>query len=241
MLQIEQATVQFGESYALNSLSLNIAEGQVFGLLGPNGAGKTTLIRALMGLQRLHAGKIRLFDGLNPGSVASRTLIGYMPQLYAIYDQLTVRENLRFFAELYSVPADLVDERVTELLHMIELDTKADAILHTLSGGMKRRAMMATALVHKPRLLILDEPTAGVDPILRIKFWQWFRRLCDEGTSILVTTHHINEAEQCDDIVFLRSGQKIGQGTPAELIAQNHCKNLDEVFIALAQAKEETA
>ena len=241
MLHIDQATVQFGTSYALNSLSLQVAEGQVFGLLGPNGAGKTTLIRSLMGLQRLHSGSIRLFGDMSPGSAQSRSLIGYMPQLYAIYDQLTVRENLRFFAELYSVPKDLIHERVTELLHMTELDTKADAILHTLSGGMKRRAMMATALVHKPRLLILDEPTAGVDPILRIKFWQWFRKLCNEGTSILVTTHHINEAEQCDDIVFLRAGRKIGQGTPAALIDQNNCTNLDEVFIELAQAKEQAA
>ena len=235
MLEIQQASVQFGDSYALNALDLTVEEGKVFGLLGPNGAGKTTLIRTLMGLQHLSSGSIKLFDNMLPGSVSSRTLIGYMPQLYAIYDQLTVRENIRFFAELYSVPKAQVDARVNELLQMTELDNKADAIMHTLSGGMKRRAMMATALVHKPRLLILDEPTAGVDPNLRTRFWQWFRDLCNQGTSILVTTHHINEAEQCDDIVFLRDGKKIGHGTPEQLIVDNNADNLDQVFIKLAQ------
>jgi ABC-2 type transport system ATP-binding protein len=238
MLDIQQATVKFADSVALNGLTLRVEEGKVFGLLGPNGAGKTTLIRSLMGLQHLSAGSIRLFGDMLPGSASSRTLIGYMPQLYAIYDQLTVRENVRFFAELYSVPSAQINDRVDELLHMTELDSKADAILHTLSGGMKRRAMMATALVHKPRLLILDEPTAGVDPILRIKFWQWFRKLCDQGTSILVTTHHINEAEQCDDIVFLRAGTMIGHGTPQQLMDEQQVDNLDQVFIRLAEQTE---
>jgi ABC-2 type transport system ATP-binding protein len=238
MLDISEVTVSFADYKALNELTLPIDTGQIFGLLGPNGAGKTTLIRAIMGLQPVHQGHIRLFDNLLPGSQASRKLIGYMPQLYAVYDQLTVRENLRFFAELYSVPKHELSNRVDELLVLTELDSKADSIVQTLSGGMKRRTMMATALVHKPKLLILDEPTAGVDPILRIKFWQWFRSLCDQGTSILVTTHHINEAQECDDIGFLRSGQLIGRGSPEYLTQEHQKKTLEEVYIELAQDTE---
>jgi ABC-2 type transport system ATP-binding protein len=240
MLDITDVTISFADYHALYELTLPIKTGQIFGLLGPNGAGKTTLIRAIMGLQPVHKGHIRLFDGLLPGSQASRNLIGYMPQLYAVYDQLTVRENLRFFAELYSLPKHELNNRVNELLTMTELEAKADAIVHTLSGGMKRRTMMATALAHKPKLLIMDEPTAGVDPILRIKFWQWFRALRDQGTSILVTTHHINEAEHCDDIGFLRAGKLIGRGSPEQLLQQYKKKNLEDVYIELAHSMEVT-
>lgn len=202
MLDIQNVTVRFGNYNALDALTMNIPAGQIFGLLGPNGAGKSTLIRCLTGLQKVHSGQIRLFDNQKPGSTVVNIRIGYMPQQIAIYDQMTVRENLRFYAGLYSVAPTQFRQREERLLAMTELTEKADTLLHTLSGGMKRRAMLATTLVHHPDLLILDEPTAGVDPLLRLKFWKWFRQLRDEGTSILITTHHLNEAEHCDDIGF---------------------------------------
>lgn len=238
MLDIQNVTVRFGDYSALDALTMKIPSGQIFGLLGPNGAGKSTLIRCLTGLQKINSGHIRLFDNQKPGSAATNVRIGYMPQQIAVYEQMTVRENLRFYAGLYSVEAKLFRQREEQLLTMTELTDKADTLLHTLSGGMKRRAMLATTLVHNPELLILDEPTAGVDPLLRLKFWKWFRQLRDQGTSILITTHHLNEAEQCDDIGFLRRGNLIGRGAPQALIEMHQQKDLEAVFIQLAQALE---
>jgi ABC-2 type transport system ATP-binding protein len=235
MLRLRNVSKAYGGVSALNEMNLDIPEGQIFGLLGPNGAGKTTLIRCLMGLQNISQGQIRLFDRYPPGAAAVRPLLGYMPQQLAIYDHLTVRENLRFFGQVYGLSPPLINQRSDALLAMTELESKADTLALQLSGGMIRSLVLATALIHKPRFLILDEPTAGVDPVLRLKFWRWFRELCDDGTSILVTTHHINEAAQSDQIVFLRQGQVIGQGTPSELQTQFGGDSLEETFISVAE------
>lgn len=232
MLSISQLTKRLGNREAIKQLQLEIPAGEVFGLLGPNGAGKTTLLRLVMGLLQPDQGSIRLFDGQRPGSDAARRHIGYMPQQLAVYPGLTVWENILFYGRIYGMDNSRLQARAAEVLQMVELDARRDDVVATLSGGMTRRAMLATALVHRPRLLILDEPTAGVDPLLRIRFWEWFRQMVQGGTSIIVTTHNISEASHCDNVVFLRDGEKIEEGTPQALMARYGCSNLEAAFVA---------
>ncbi len=232
MLTISQLSKRLGKREVIKQLELEIGAGQVFGLLGPNGAGKTTLIRMIMGLLHPDSGRLELFDGEEPGSDAARRLIGYMPQQVSLYPGLTVWENILFFGRLYGMEETRLLSRAREVMEMVELEGRRDDAVATLSGGMARRTMLASALVHEPRLLILDEPTAGVDPLLRIRFWQWFRQMEEEGTSIIVTTHNISEAKQCDSVVFLRDGEKLEQGSPGEIMARYECDDLEDAFVA---------
>jgi len=237
MLSLEHVSMRLGAVLALDDLSLEIPEGMVFGLLGPNGAGKTTLIRLAMGLLRPTAGRIRLFGDQEPGGRAVRARLGYMPQQAAIYPGLSVLENVQFFGRLYGVPEPVLARRAAEALEMVELTARRDALVGTLSGGMVRRAMLATTMIHEPRLLILDEPTAGVDPLLRLRFWDWFRRLQGQGTSVIVTTHHITEASRCERVVFLREGRLLAQGPPAELTARYGAADLEAAFVAATRSQ----
>lgn len=232
MLNINALSKQFGRTRVIRQLQLDIAEGEVFGLLGPNGAGKTTLIRMILGLLKPDAGEIRLFDQFRPGANEARRQIGYMPQQLSVYPGLSVLENILFFGRIYQMDDDLLQQRAIEVLQMVELVQRKDDQVSELSGGMIRRVMLATALVHKPRLLILDEPTAGVDPLLRIKFWDWFAQMVEAGTSIIVTTHNISEAAHCGNVVFLRNGEKFEQGSPQQLMAHYQCDNLEAAFVA---------
>jgi ABC-2 type transport system ATP-binding protein len=204
----------------------------IIGLLGPNGAGKTTLIRLIMGLLPPTKGEIKLFGTYHPGDFSARNQIGYMPQQLAIYSGLTVLENILFYGRMYQVEESILHQRVDEMIREVDLYEWRDRLVSELSGGMIRRVMLATAMIHKPRLLILDEPTAGVDPLLRIQFWQWFRRLVDEGTTIIVTTHNIAEAGHCDQAIFLRQGIILENSAPAQLIEKYGCKDLEEAFVA---------
>ncbi|HKI97583.1 MAG TPA: ABC transporter ATP-binding protein [bacterium] len=231
MIEIEHVRKAYRGRPALHDLSLHIPEGRIFGLLGPNGAGKTTLLRLIMGVLQPDAGRIRLFDGLAPGSPAATRQIGYMPQQLALYEGLTVRENVRFFGHMYGLDGAVLDARTTEVLERVELSERQESLSGTLSGGMMRRAMLASALVHQPRLLILDEPTAGVDPLLRLRFWDWFRRLASEGITLLVTTHHISEASRGDEVLFLREGSILEQGRPDELIRRYGAADLEAAFV----------
>lgn len=231
MLEIHKLSKTLGKTLAIDQLDLTINEGEVFGLLGPNGAGKTTLIRTIMGLLRADKGEISLFGGLKPGTMEVRKLIGYMPQQLAVYRGLSVWENLLFFGRMYQAGGDELESRAAELLEMVELYPRKDDLVSDLSGGMIRRVMLATALIHRPRLLILDEPTAGVDPLLRIRFWDWFAEMVESGTSIIVTTHNISEASRCRNVVFLRNGRKLEQGTPQELMSKYQCSDLETAFV----------
>ena len=237
MLNINQVSKQFNHSPVIHDLQLDIAEGEVFGLLGPNGAGKTTLIRMIMGLLRPDGGDIQLFDRYRPGAVEARRQIGYMPQQLSIYPGLSVLENVLFFGRIYQMDNHTLLQRAIEVLQMVELAHRKDDQVGTLSGGMIRRVMLATALVHKPRLLILDEPTAGVDPLLRIKFWDWFGQMVAAGTSIIVTTHNISEAERCGNVVFLRNGEKLEQGSPQQLMDHYQSDNLEAAFVAATRTR----
>jgi ABC-2 type transport system ATP-binding protein len=232
MIEIEQVRKSFHRRVALQDVSLAIPDGRIFGLLGPNGAGKTTLLRLIMGVMRPDAGRIRLFEGLEPGTPAATRRIGYMPQELALYEGLTVRENVLFFGRMYGLGGSELQTRADEVLERVELHGRRESLAGTLSGGMRRRAMLASALVHRPSLLILDEPTAGVDPLLRLRFWDWFNQLAQEGITLLITTHHISEAARSGEVLFLREGVILERGDPTAIIARYGAADLEEAFVA---------
>jgi len=232
MLTIEHLSKSFAHKTIIDSLNLTINEGQIFGLLGPNGAGKTTLIRMLVGLLKPSAGNITLFEKYHPQDTRLRQHIGYMPQQLAVYSGLTVLENVLFFARMYAMEEKQLQRRAMDILERVDLAQRKDSLVSTLSGGMVRRVMLATAMIHKPRLLILDEPTAGVDPLLRLKFWEWFDVLVNEGISIIITTHNISEASHCQQVVFLREGKLLEKGSPQDLMDKYSVKNLESAFVS---------
>jgi ABC-2 type transport system ATP-binding protein len=213
----EKLAKRYGRIEALKDVSLNIPRGQIFGLLGANGAGKTTLLRALVGAVRPNDGRISVL-GLNPQQQPrqARQLIGYMPQQPALYDDLSARENVRFFARAHHTPH--LARQVDEALAFTDLTSRQHDPVHTFSGGMKQRVSLACALVHQPPLLLLDEPSAGVDPRLRESFWQHFRELARQGATILVSTHQLDEALHCDQVAVLRQGAVLACDTPRGLL-----------------------
>jgi ABC-2 type transport system ATP-binding protein len=221
---------------ALDGLSLRIPAGVTFGLLGPNGSGKTTFIRAVLGLVKPDAGDIRVMGHRMPAHadrVLART--GYMPQLQALYNDLTVWENVQFFARIFGMKDKARrDARVQEVLDLVELLPRKDSPVAALSGGMRQRLSLACAMVHNPRLLLLDEPTVGVDPQLRQTFWEYFRALNARGVTIVVSSHVMDEADRCDLLGLLRAGQVLAEGTPRQIREMGHSDNLEQAFLALA-------
>ena len=221
---------RFGRIRAVDGIDLSLSPGRIYGLLGPNGSGKTTLIRLLAGLARATRGEARILGTRMP---SRRTLasIGYMPQAEAIYPELSVGENLGFFARLEG-RADRAS--IDGVLDLVELRDRKGTPALQLSGGMRRRLSLACTLVHRPEVLFLDEPTVGVDPALRVQFWAHFRRLASQGTTILVASHVMDEADRCDELVFVRDGKVIGRGTGAELRERAGTDNLEAAFLVLA-------
>jgi drug efflux transport system ATP-binding protein len=232
----------FGARVALDGLDLEVRRGEVFGLLGPNGSGKTTTIRILCGLLNPTSGRAEVvgIDVLRePERV--RTRIGYMSQRFGLYDDLTVRENLRFYGGLYGLRGRPLDARIDELLAELGLGARAAQMAGTLSGGWKQRLALACATAHRPDLLFLDEPTAGVDPAARQRFWEHIGRLRAQGTTILLTTHSMDEAERCERLVFLSAGRLIAEGSPTDITRQFGAPTLEAVFIALQREAGEAA
>jgi ABC-2 type transport system ATP-binding protein len=226
----------FDSLRALDGLDLEVREGELLGLVGPNGAGKTTFIRVLAGLLRPNAGTA-LVLGRPPGRAVAAS-VGYMTQAPALYDDLPVRDNLVFFGRLFGLDADRARERADELVTLVELEGKERTPVRELSGGMRQRTNLACAMVHHPRLLLLDEPTVGVDPVLRLRLWEHFRTLNAQGTTILITTHVMDEAERCDRVVFLSEGRVIAGGAPAELRERAGAPSLEEAFLVLRDREE---
>jgi ABC-2 type transport system ATP-binding protein len=220
----------FGSIRAVEGVDLALRPGRIYGLLGPNGSGKTTLIRLLAGLARATSGEARILGTRMP----SRPMlgrIGYMPQAEALYPDLSVAENLGFFAALQGARERSAIDRVLELVELS--DRKGSPVLE-LSGGMRRRLSLACTLVHQPPIIFLDEPTVGVDPALRVQFWAHFRRLAADGATILVASHVMDEADRCDELLFIRSGKVIAHGTGAELRAKANTDNLETAFLQFA-------
>lgn len=207
----------FGKLKALNDLSVRMPRGTTYCLLGPNGSGKTTFIRAVAGLLRLDGGDLSVLG--EPVHSVNRVYprIGYMTQHKALYPDLTLRENMEFYAGLYGIEGWERDERISELLEMVDLADHIDRITGALSGGMYQRLSLACTLIHDPDLLLLDEPTVGVDPILREAFWRFFDGLAERGATILITTHLMDEAERCKIVGYMRAGRMLAEGSPEDL------------------------
>ncbi len=218
---------------ALDDLSLEIPAGITFGLLGPNGSGKTTLIRTLVGLISPTSGDVKVL-GHKPGSREIARKIGYMTQLPALYNDLSVEENLEFFAKIFGIEGRKERRsKVEEALELVELTEERKALVSSLSGGMKQRASLACALVHSPKIIFLDEPTVGVDPALRISFWNHFKRLNAQGATIVVSSHVMDEAERCDRLALLRKGKLLIEGALSDILAATSSAKLEEAFLAL--------
>jgi ABC-2 type transport system ATP-binding protein len=240
-LQIEDLSKVYPTgTEALSGVSLEIPQGDFFGLLGPNGAGKSTLIHCTTGLAMPSGGSIRIFghDAVEHYESA-RAAVGLAPQDPNLDQFLTVAETLDYHGGYFGMPRHERRERTAELLETFSLTGKRDDRTRTLSGGMKRRLLLARALMHRPRLLILDEPTAGVDVELRLELWHYVQRINAEGTTILLTTHYLEEAEQlCDRVAFINDGQIVAQGTSPELAAQYGVSSLEDAYLELVGRKE---
>lgn len=233
---------RFGELVAVHALDLEIRRGEVFGLLGPNGSGKTTTIRMLCGLVLPTSGTAEVAGyGITTQSEQVRRRIGYMSQRYGLYDELTVAENLRFYASVYGLVGRERDARLAEHIALLGLGDRLRQRAGTLSGGWKQRLALACATAHHPDLVFLDEPTAGVDPAARRTFWQTIYDLAESGTTVLVTTHYMDEAERCQRLAFLSRGHLIGLGTPAEVTKQFGAASVEDVFVMLQQRDERGA
>jgi ABC-2 type transport system ATP-binding protein len=214
---------QFGQTVAVEELDLRIADGSIYGLLGPNGSGKTTCIRAICGLLKPTSGAVRVLDGnAHDDRARLRPRLGYMPQQAALYEDLTARENLEFFGRGGSLPGPR--ERALELLELVGLSARADDAVYGFSGGMKQRVSLCCALMHEPPVLLLDEPTAGVDPLLRRRMWTTFAALRDEGATVVVSTNQLDEALHCDRLAVLREGRLLTEETPASLLARGRTR-----------------
>ena len=215
---VEQLTKHFGEFVAVDHINFSVDEGEIFGWLGPNGAGKTTTIRMLLGLMKPTSGQMSVL-GYDPvkETKTMQAQVGYMSQQFTLYNELTARENIRFYGRVYGLSPAELDHRQDELLQMAGLSGRANVLTGSLSGGWKQRLALGCAIVHQPRVVFLDEPTAGVDPISRREFWELIYDMAKQGVTILVTTHYMDEAELCQRVGFISQGRLVALDSPARL------------------------
>ena len=222
-----------GGAEVLHELNLDVPAGEITGLLGPSGCGKSTLMRAIVGVQIVQGGSVTVL-GEAAGSAGLRARVGYVTQAPSVYLDLSVEENLRYFATIVrAVPA-----RVEEVMRAVDIRQLAGRPVGALSGGQVARVSLATALLNEPPLLVLDEPTVGLDPVLRRDLWSTFRALADGGTTLLVSSHVMDEADRCDRILLMRDGSILATGTPADLRADTGADDLDGAFLALVERAE---
>jgi len=233
-IRIRDLRVERGGKVVLPGISLDVPRGSVTGLLGPSGCGKTTLMRAIVGVQRVVSGDVEVL-GLPAGSADLRKSVGYVTQAPSVYPDLTVRENLRFFARVLGATAADVERTVDA----VGLRGNADQVAGRLSGGQFARVSLAVALLNRPPLLVLDEPTVGLDPVLRRDLWELFHRLSDEGATLLVSSHVMDEAERCDTLMLMREGRILAFDTPANLKAQTGTPDVESAFLHLVEATGE--
>lgn len=239
---VDRLVKRFGDFVAVDRVSFTIRRGEVFGLLGPNGAGKSTTIRILCGLLLPTEGRAWV-DGVDVTAEPERVResLGYVSQKFSLYDDLTVRENLEFFGGIYGVPAGELPHRIQQALRLVGLEPEARRLTRLLPGGWKQRLALACAILHRPPILLLDEPTSGVDPIARRSFWDLIYQLAAAGQTVLVTTHHMQEAEYCHRLALMHQGRLIALGSPDELKQQVGVASMEEVFVALVEGREALA
>jgi len=239
-IKASKLTRYFGDLKAIQDLDLEVEKQRIYGFLGPNGSGKTTAIRMLTGLLKPSQGEVQVL-GFNLPQEAEklRLHIGYMTQKFSLYDDLTVKENLQFIAKIYGLSSKLQKKRIEELLSIYGLEQKTNKFAGDMSGGQKQRLALAAATLHKPALLFLDEPTSAVDPENRRDFWEKLFDLCDQGTSILVSTHYMDEAERCHRLAILETGIKRADGTPDELMQQLGAHVVEIAASDLRQLKQD--
>jgi ABC-2 type transport system ATP-binding protein len=229
-VRIAELKIIRGKKTIIPNLSMQIERGKIFGLLGPSGSGKTTILRSIVGVQEIHEGSITVL-GRPAGSKDLRTRIGYFTQNASIYADLTCIENLRFFAHILGQSEISTDE----VLALVDLTKNRNQLAASLSGGERARLALATALLGKPELLILDEPTVGLDPVLRRDLWILFHQLADKGKTLLISSHVMDEADRCDSLILLRDGRVLASGTPRALKADAHTDDMETVFISLVE------
>ncbi len=238
-VELHKLSRHFGSFKAVDEISLNVSNGEIFGFLGANGAGKTTAIRMLCGLLMPTSGngKVAGCDIINE-SEKIKTKIGYMSQKFSLYGELTGLENINFYGNVYGMKKNDIKNRLELLTDKLELDEFLNRQAHSLPIGWRQRLALAVALLHKPKILFLDEPTGGVDPIFRRKFWSVLYGLAEEGVTIFVTTHYMDEAEYCGRISIMHQGKIIEIGKPFELVEKYKAENLEQMFIDLIKSRE---
>lgn len=242
LVSVRHLVKTFGKTRALDDVSLEVHAGETFGLIGPNGSGKTTLIRTLLGIAAPTSGEALLLGQRMPNRAVS-SQVGYMSQASVLYSDLSAHENLAFFGALYGLRGRRLAQRIAETLALVDLADRRGVPVSALSGGMRQRVSLAAALIHQPRVLFLDEPTIGIDPELRLEFWDYFARLNQQGVTILVSTHTLEEATRCHRLALLRFGALIALDTPAALLAASGQPDFDHAFLYYAhrEASSEAA
>jgi ABC-2 type transport system ATP-binding protein len=235
-IRAEELTRVFGKFVAVDHLNFEVKAGEIYGFLGANGAGKTTAIRMMTGLLTPSSGKATIagFDVYRESEAIKRA-IGYMSQKFSLYEDLTIRENIRLYGGIYGLDDRVVRERTKRMLSRLGLEQSADLQVRAIPLGWRQKLAFSVALLHEPRIVFLDEPTGGVDPITRRQFWEMIYQAAAEGTTVLVTTHYMDEAEYCDRISIMVAGRIGALGTPAELKEQFDATSIDEVFLRLAR------
>lgn len=239
-VQIDNLTVLLGDNFrALDDITLSLPTGKTTAIIGPSGAGKTTLIRTIVGRLHVTSGHVKIF-GTDAGSAKLRHIMTYMTQELSVYPDLTVSENIRYFATMAGVPRKKLCQTMNEVLSAVEISDKKNQLVASLSGGQKQRVSLATALIGSPKIMVLDEPTVGLDPVLRVKLWKLFDDLASQGRTLIISSHSMDEAERCDDLVLIRDGQLISHSTPAELKQRTGSITIEEAFLQLVGSHHES-
>lgn len=241
VISVKHLYKKFGSFIANNDLNFEVSEGEIFGFLGANGAGKTTAIRILSGLSEPTSGKVIVagFDvGKHPEKVKKN--IGYMCQKFSLYEDLTVKENIVLYGGIYGLKKNTIKERTSELLEKLNFSSFEKRIIADLPLGLKQKLAFSVAIIHKPKIVFLDEPTGGVDPVTRRQFWEMIYETAANGITVFVTTHYMDEAEYCDRISIMNEGRIAAIGTPANLKKQFSASSVEEVFISIARPADDT-
>ncbi len=232
-IRVDKVSATFGRKFlALDRVSAELPHGRIVGFIGPSGAGKTTLMRAIVGRKRISSGHITVL-GVPAGAPALRTKVSYMTQDVSVYSDLTVRENLRYFAIMLGMKQRDIRAHVEKIIDIVDMKPQQKQLVRNLSGGQKQRVSLAVSLLGFPPLMVLDEPTVGLDPVLRDDLWKLFRTLADEGHTLIVSSHVMDEAERCDELVLIRDGHILAQGSPEELRTRTGTRSVEASFLKL--------